>query len=137
MAEAGRRVVHAELADGLPRLEAGERPFHVVWWWHGAPVGDEAIGPRGLPPRVLADRAARRVARWEAEAGGAPPRGPAPSLAVAVRALARQPLERCLGALHAQTEGAGEVVIVDCTATGELAAVMERFPGVARLAAAG
>jgi len=136
MPEPARRVVHAELADGLPRLEAGGRPFHVMWWWHGAPVGDGAIGRRGLPPRVLADRAARRVAEWEAGPGDVPPDEGGPALAVAIRAVAGERLERCLGALLAQADGIAEILVVDCTGAGELAAVTERFPGVAVLAAA-
>jgi SAM-dependent methyltransferase len=110
-----RRLLHVDLEDGLPPLsaEADGLPLHVVWWWHGVPIGHDEIAPRGLPPRVLADRAAARMAGHEppGTSGG-------PEMAVAILSSGVAPLAGCEDALLDGTAGPAEIVVVDRSPRG-------------------
>jgi len=97
-----RRIVHLDLACGLPRngLEAAGSPVLLVAWWHDLPLGYEHIH-RGATEAELAARLARLVApsvgRRLLGDGYSPPRpglssAASPSVA-AVRALG-DPLRR-------------------------------------------
>jgi len=133
----GRRIVHVDLRGGLPDLSraSGDRSLRIVWWWRDAPVGHDDLPPGGLPPRVLADRVARRIAELELAPPSRDEQSGGPSVALVILALDRPALlERCLRSVLAGTHRPAEIVVVE---RGETPGAAARPDGVSTIAAPG
>jgi GT2 family glycosyltransferase/SAM-dependent methyltransferase len=78
------RIVHADLADGLPRLDGGDaHEIVLTLWWRELPLGTVALPAGGVPARVLAERIAAAIARPVAgRVGGAGFEGADPAAGV-------------------------------------------------------
>ncbi len=121
------RVVHADLADGLPQLEPGEpgRDIFLVLWWRGTPLGQVQLNHLGLPARALAEQIAHVIARpvgdrlWPTgfrwlDTGAQPPLPPEPPVLGEVLRAGR-PLERLDGMKPRRSSEALTASVVICT----------------------